>query len=86
MKDLFDWKRVEQEVQVITPEFQVWKKEINHRCGLCKNVPWKLTRFIIKNRIENPGDLKGFKWEGFSFDAGHSTDTHYLLAFFHKKY
>ena len=26
MKDLFDWKRVEQEVQVITPEFQVWKK------------------------------------------------------------
>lgn len=45
----------------------------------------ELTRFIIKNRIENPGDLKGFKWEGFSFDAGHSTDTHYLLAFFHKK-
>ena len=25
MKDLFDWKRVEQEVRVITPEFQVWK-------------------------------------------------------------
>ncbi len=43
MKDLFDWKRVEQEVQVITPEFQVWKKgKINHRCGLCKNVPWRI--------------------------------------------
>ena len=40
----------------------------------------ELTRFIIKNRIENPGDLKGFKWEGFSFDAGHSTDTHYLFS------
>ena len=40
----------------------------------------KLTRFIIKNRIENPGDLKGFKWEGFSFDAGHSTATHYLFS------
>lgn len=26
MKDLFDWKRIEQQVRVITPEFQVWKK------------------------------------------------------------
>ena len=25
MKDLFDWKRVESEVRVITPDFQVWK-------------------------------------------------------------
>ena len=25
MKNLFDWRRVEREVQVVTPEFQVWK-------------------------------------------------------------
>ena len=25
MKDLFDWKRVESEVRVVTPDFQVWK-------------------------------------------------------------
>ena len=25
MKSLFDWKRVEREVRVVTPEFQVWK-------------------------------------------------------------
>ena len=44
----------------------------------------ELTRFIIKNWIENWG-FKGFKWEGFSFDAGHSTDTHYLFSLL-KKY
>ena len=43
MKDLFDWKRVEQEVQVITPGISsMEKREINHRCGLCKNVPWRI--------------------------------------------
>ena len=81
MKDLFDWKRVEQEVQVITPEFQVWKKgKLTTVVVYAKMCRGELTRFIIKNRIENPGDLKGFKWEGFSFDAGHSTDTHYLFS------
>ena len=81
MKDLFDWKRVEQEVQVITPEFQVWKKgKLTTVVVYAKMCRGELTRFIIKNWIENPGDLKGFKWEGFSFDAGYSTDTHYLFS------
>lgn len=81
MKDLFDWKRVEQEVQVITPEFQVWKKgKLTTVVVYAKMCRGELTRFIIKNRIENPEDLKGFNWEGFSFDAGHSTDKRYLFS------
>ena len=55
MKDLFDWKRVEQEVQVITPEFQVWKKgKLTTVVVYAKMCRGELTRFIIKNRIENP--------------------------------
>ena len=43
MKDLFDWKRVEQEVQVITPEFQVWKKgKLTTVVVYAKNVPWRI--------------------------------------------
>ena len=49
MKDLFDWKRVEQEVQVITPEFQVWKKgKLTTVVVYAKMCRGELTRFIIK--------------------------------------
>lgn len=81
MKDLFDWKRVEKEVQVITPEFQVLKKgKLTTVVIYAKMCRGEMTRFIIKNRIEKPEDLKGFNWEGFSFDAECSTDTHYLFS------
>lgn len=80
MKELFDWKRVEREVRVITPEFQVWKNgkptTIVIYTKMCRG---EMTRFIIKNRIISPELLKGFEWEGFEFDAAHSTDTHYLF-------
>jgi len=39
------------------------------RCG-------EMLRYIIKNRIENPEDLKAFTWEGFAYDEGRSTDEH----------
>lgn len=81
MKDLFDWKRIEQEVCVITPEFQVWKNgKLTTVVIYAKMCRGEMTRFIIKNRIEKPEDLKGFNWEGFNFDAERSTDTHYLFS------
>ena len=59
MKDLFDWKRVEQEVRVITPEFQVWKagqpKTVVIYAKMCRG---EMTRFIVKNRLECPEELK----------------------------
>ena len=77
MRDLFDWKRVEEEVRVITPEFQVWKggqlKTIVIYAKMCRG---EILRYIIKNRIENPEDLKAFTWEGFAYDEGRSTDEH----------
>ena len=73
----FDWKRVEEEVRVITPEFQVWKggqlKTIVIYAKMCRG---EMLRYIIKNRIENPEDLKAFTWEGFAYDEGRSTDEH----------
>lgn len=81
MKDLFDWKRVEQEVKVITPEFQVWKAgkptTVVVYAKMCRG---EMTRFIIKNRIEQPEDLKQFQWEGFRFDETRSDDSHYAFS------
>lgn len=77
MQNLFDWKRVEQEVRVITPEFQVWKGgELKTIVIYTKMNRGEMVRFIIKNRIENPEELKNFTWEGFEFDEKRSTDKH----------
>ncbi len=68
MKNLFDWKRVCREVRVISPEFLVHKdgklKTIVVYTKMCRG---EMTRYILKNRIEDPEALKSFEWEGFSF-------------------
>ena len=68
MKDLFDWKRVEEEVRIVTPDFQVWKggqlKTVVIYAKMCRG---EMTRFILKNRITHPEQLKEFEWEGFSY-------------------
>ena len=81
MKDLFDWKRIEQQVRVITPEFQVWKKgKLTTVVIYTKMCRGEMPRYIIKNRIEKPEELKSFNWEGFCFDAEHSTESQYLFS------
>ncbi|MDM8242934.1 peroxide stress protein YaaA [Phocaeicola barnesiae] len=70
MKDLFDWEKVNREVQVITPEFHTWKNgKLATVVVYAKMCRGEMTRFILKNRIENPEDLKGFEWEGFRFSG-----------------
>ena len=73
MKDLFDWERVEQEVQVVTPDFRVWKggqlKTVVIYAKMCRG---EMVRYIIKNRIDTPEGLEAFAWEGFSFDESRS--------------
>lgn len=75
MRGLFDWKRVEKEVHVVTPEFHVWK---NGKLGtivvytkMCRG---EMTRFILKKRMENPAELPSFTWEGFELDPGLSDE------------
>lgn len=45
----------------------------------------ELTRFIIKNRIENPGDLKGFNGKDSVLMPDTAQIPTIFLAFFHKK-
>lgn len=81
MKELFDWKKVEREVRVITPEFQVWKgdvlKTVVMYAKMCRG---EMTRFILKNRIEDSETLRSFSWEGFTLDEAHSTSDHLLFT------
>ena len=80
MKSLFDWKRVEKEVRVVTPEFHVWKNgKLATVVIYTKMSRGEMTRFILKNRIENPEDLKGFSWEGFEFDEALSDERRFVF-------
>lgn len=81
MKDLFDWKRVEKEVRVVTPEFRIWKdgglKTVVIYAKMCRG---EMVRYIIKERVDSPEGLRGFSWEGFAFDEKRSTDDHLLFT------
>lgn len=66
----FDWKRMEKEITVVTPEFKMWRNgKLETVTIYAKMARGEMTRFILKNRIEKSEDLKGFSWEGFSFNA-----------------
>lgn len=81
MKGLFHWKRVEKEVRVITPEFQVWKngKWVSIVIYI-KMSRGEMTRFILKNRIEGPEELKSFSWEGFEFNESLSDEKRFVFT------
>ena len=49
----------------------------NEPTKMCRG---EMARYIIKNRIEKPEELKSFNWEGFCFDAEHSTESQYLFS------
>ncbi|MDO4163577.1 MAG: YaaA family protein [Bacteroides sp.] len=81
MKDLFDWKRVMNKVRVITPDFQVWKgSELKTVVIYAKMCRGEMTRYILKNRIERPEDLRSFTWEGFKIDEERSTEDHLMFT------
>lgn len=77
MKDLFDWKKVEQQVQVITPDFKVRVgNELKTRVIYAKMCRGEMTRYFIKNRITDPAQLHRFEWQGFHYEPELSTPTH----------
>ena len=81
MRGLFDWKRIEKEVTVITPEFHVWKNgKLATVVVYTKMSRGEMTRFILKNRIESPQDFKSFQWEGFEFNERLSDDRKLIFT------
>ena len=81
MRGLFDWPRVEREVRVITPEFKVWKGDkLKTIVVYTKMMRGEMTRYILKNRIENAEQLKLFTAEGFQFDKSSSDESHILFT------
>lgn len=84
MKGLFDWKRVEREVNVITPVFQVNKVgKLSTVVIYTKMARGEMTRFVIKNRLSELQKIKTFDWEGFTFRPEQSDEKNYLFTILH---
>ncbi|MCC8186788.1 MAG: peroxide stress protein YaaA [Bacteroides sp.] len=75
MKGLFDWRRVEKEVKVVTPEFRVRKNDkLTTIVIYTKMNRGELARHILRNRIEDPKQLCSYTWEGFEYQEGLSDE------------
>ncbi|WP_080904710.1 YaaA family protein [Parabacteroides sp. Marseille-P3160] len=76
----FDWKKAEQSVRIITPEFKI-NKNGNYTTVViyAKMARGEMTRYIIKNKIEDPELLKNFLWEGFRYEESLSDSGNWLF-------
>jgi cytoplasmic iron level regulating protein YaaA (DUF328/UPF0246 family) len=79
MRNLFDWKKVKKEVNIISPEFKVEKegrmKTIVIYTKMCRGA---MTRYILKNRMTDIRNLKFFEYEGFQLDETEGEWTYTL--------
>lgn len=75
MRRLFNWRRVAREVTVVRPEFRVMKdgrlKTIVIYSKMCRGA---MARYVLKNRIDDAGALRGFSFEGFEYSESDSRD------------
>ena len=66
---------------IITPVFKDFKNgEYKVLFLFAKYARGLMTRYIIKNKIDNAEDLKLFNEEGYSFDSNLSTDTEWVFT------
>ncbi|MDR1161186.1 MAG: peroxide stress protein YaaA, partial [Tannerellaceae bacterium] len=65
----FRWKKIEEETKVVTPDFKIWKgRKAQTIVIYAKMARGQMARYIIKNRIDDPEQLKSFSWEGFRYN------------------
>lgn len=70
LTNIFDWKKIQREVKVISPQFRVMKegelKTIVIYTKMCRGA---MTRYIMKNCPSCPEELEAFEYEGFRWNG-----------------
>lgn len=70
-----------QNVRIITPEFQEYRNgKYQTVRTYAKMARGAMTRYIIRNRIESPEELKNFEYKGFIYNTGLSDENHYIFT------
>lgn len=69
------------DANIITPAFREHRNNAFKVIGIfAKRARGLMSRFIIKNRIDNPDDLKQFDLEGYRFNESLSTDSNWAFT------
>ena len=66
--------------KVIQVDFKEWRNGKLKMIGFnAKRARGMMADYIVKERLNNPNDLKGFKLEGYEFSVNDSSENHYLF-------
>lgn len=67
--------------EVITPEFRDWKNGQYRMLGVyAKKARGRLSRFVIRNRLTDPQDMKDFDEDGYRFNEEMSTANKWVFT------
>lgn len=81
MKQLFEWNKIQKEVRIVTPEFKTWKNgKLTSIVIYTKMARGEMTRYILKNQIQDVELLKKFEWEGFVYDPEMSDERNFIFV------
>lgn len=81
MRLLLDWPKVCAAVRTVKVDFYERRagklKSVTMYAKMCRG---EMTRYVIRNRIDNPEDVKAFLWDGFVFDSHESNENHLVFV------
>lgn len=81
MRLLLDWPKVCAAVRTVKVDFYERRagklKSVTMYAKMCRG---EMTRYVIRNRIDNPEDVKAFLWDGFVFDSQESNENHLVFV------
>lgn len=74
-------KTTELNAEIITPVFKDWKGDKYKIISFyAKKARGLMCRYAIDNKITNPEKLKGFDYEGYSFNEGMSSEKEWIFT------
>ena len=81
MRLFLDWPKVCAAVRTVKVDFYERRadklKSVTMYAKMCRG---EMTRYVIRNRIDNPEDVKAFLWDGFVFDPLESNENHLVFV------
>lgn len=74
---LFDWKRIQKEVNVIQPLFMVDQGNILKAVSVyAKSCRGAMTSYILRNQLTSPEEFLSFTYDGFTYDKNYGDKSH----------
>ena len=81
MRLFFNWTEIERHLKIVKPDFYQYSggklKAVTMYAKMCRG---EMLRYMVRNRLTDPEELKDFQWEGFRFNEEKSDPLHYIFV------